>query len=151
MAAAQERLDVAQLEAQSPASIAAVERMSAAVASATTFWGAVDRSVSGLKGTEDIELGDDVILVVEAGGGRVVFRINGRNQAFTAATLPGRIAVALAERGLTKNAPETKVAVAAFHLFDARGDEALGKKLLEELAGVEAVASTVTALGELTP
>ena len=81
-----------------------------------TFWTAAGAQFGGLKGLDELTLGGEPIaIVVERDGQSVSIKYEGRTQPYTAVSqLPWQLAVALAQRGLPRGDPATKLSVACF-------------------------------------
>jgi hypothetical protein len=90
------------------------------------FWRAVHAALPKLGGSE-IELGDTVVYVVEAGPDRLVIRMAGQNREYTPQKLPSGLARRIAENWLDKSAA-TKVIIGAFLAVDPTMQQSSGKE-----------------------
>lgn len=97
------------------------------------FWAAVDRAARRLQaqGGGELEIADHTWGFIEYDGTLLVLRVAGRNRRYSRATLPGKVALAFAERALDPKAAENKVFLGAFLVMDGRGDRTLGRQMWE--------------------
>lgn len=133
LADVQENLDQATLAASAPTLQADVERSKALLARVTTFWDAVSATLKSMKGKSDeLQLGDKVISVIEAGDDWITYKESGKRRKFELAKIPWEIAIGLAEKSLKSGDAESKLSVAAFMLVEKRGGKARVRKLFDE-------------------
>jgi len=98
------------------------------------FWKAVDRGARSLEATEELLIDGKPVSVVEFTGAKLVIRSQGRNLRYTAQTVPGKIVLKLAERGLDARQAENYPFVAAFLLMDEMGKRELAEQLIARAA-----------------
>lgn len=126
MALRERRLDVAARLAEQLAPQAAENRAIAAerelARHATRFWDLVREQFGRFKGTEEIELGDNVVVVIEASAERIVLRDRGQRKEYTLANLPPPLALAIAEQASQKDSPEFALAEGAFYFTSTPPD-----------------------------
>jgi hypothetical protein len=143
------QLDLALLEATNAALIAKIENEQALHHYVDGFWGAVRERIKGLQGGEELAVGNQVVIVVERRGDRIVIRDRGANKTVGPRDMPAPIAAALAESWLKKDDPNSAVFLGAFWSVDAKGNEKRGRQILEDAKqnGAEAAAGVLEALG----
>jgi hypothetical protein len=122
LAAARRHLDDAAAVARTPTERTEVERVGKLLDSLTAFWTAVREAAGRLDASHEIRVGDTMVMVVEAGAERLVFRAAGENRAFRVEELPQGLAVALAEQVLPTGQAATDLCVGSFLAIDRRGD-----------------------------
>jgi len=95
---------------------------------AAQFWGLIQDAMGTLQATEELEIKDTRIAVVEASRRHLVVKAAGRVYRYRIETMPASLVMALAERSLAHDAV-SKVAVGAFMAFDPKGDREVARKL----------------------
>jgi hypothetical protein len=97
------------------------------------FWAAVDRAARRLQaqGGGELEIADHTWGFIEYDGSLLVLRVAGRTRRYSRATLPGKVALAFAERALDPKAAVNKVFLGTFLVMDGRGDRTLGRRMWE--------------------
>jgi hypothetical protein len=97
------------------------------------FWAAVDRAARRMQaqGGGELEIADHTWGFIEYDGSLLVLRVAGRTRRYSRATLPGKVALAFAERALDPKAAANKVFLGAFLVMDGRGDRTLGRRMWE--------------------
>jgi len=142
--AARRCLETASKAATTPDQQQAVSRTQTLLDSLTEFWKAVFEEADKLQVTEEIQLGESNVVAVVQAGRELVLRMEGKNQAFTAAKLPGPIAIALVQRRARPGDPTGNLHIGSFLAIDAQGNRSearhywqragkLGESLLPEL------------------
>lgn len=101
---------------------------------ALRFWEHAEGVTKGLKGTEELVVGEQRVAVVESANGILVLRVAGQNKSYTRATMPARLVLTLATRELNAADPGTKVHIGAFLALDGRGDRKLARQYWDEAA-----------------
>jgi hypothetical protein len=98
------------------------------------FWHAIDEAVKTFKDGMNSELmvGSQVILVVEAFPDKIILRIAGQNKTYSLKTLPGGIAVAIADKWLKPEDPASKVMKGAYAAVNKAGNVEKAKTMWEE-------------------
>lgn len=144
LAEARRQVAEATAVARTPTERSEVRRVNRLLESLEAFWRAVRQALAQLEGGEELRAEDEMIMVVEAGGGDLTVRRVGRNVTYSTEDLPRELAVALAQRNLPKGQPATHLCIGSFLAIDRRGDRheayvwweragAEGKALLAEL------------------
>ncbi|MHB1033886.1 MAG: hypothetical protein ACYC35_03765 [Pirellulales bacterium] len=132
LAKAREQLAWAADNAASPGQAAEVERLQTLWDYLDGFWEAVRKAIRSLKGSEEIEVGQTTVIVVEVRGETLTIRTAGQNLSYTALKMPSGLAFALAEGWFSKAEPSSKVFLGAFLAADAKGDRQRARRLWEE-------------------
>ncbi len=132
LAAAEGHLDAATLAASAPVLEREVDRTRKLHELLTLFWNAVKQSAGRLQAAEEVEVNGQIVAIVEATEDRLVYKGAGRNHRETLADLNKNLAVVLAEKSLKKDDVNTKLAVAAFLMYDRKGDRGKARKLFDE-------------------
>lgn len=126
------RLHAAAELARSPYEVAEVERVEKLLGSLEIFWRTVHEVANTLRPAQEIKLGDEYIILSETRGGVLTFRYAGRFVQYQPLELPPKLAVALAERRLKPDRPETHLHVGSFLAVDARGDRQEARRRWEQ-------------------
>lgn len=108
------------------------ERLAKLTENVETFWEAVQKGASSLRGTEELMVGDTPVAVVEYNNGRLTIRVAGRNRSYTFQTMKAKLAAAISFKVLPKTAADTKVIVGSFLLVDRYAEPEIAKQLLQE-------------------
>ncbi|MEX0713761.1 MAG: hypothetical protein WD278_15590, partial [Pirellulales bacterium] len=135
LAAAEEQLNLAMLDVETPELEAEIDRALLLSGHVANFWQAVGKSMAQLEAAEELEFTGQVVIVVESDNQSLVVRAGGRNRTYTLEKLPVPLVLLLAQRSLPKDDPKSKAALGAFHAVDARGDVAEARRLWQEAAG----------------
>jgi len=154
IATADEFLTWAEVRAE-PGQRSEIQRLRQVLGNVRYFWSMLHMNVATLKTGERLSHGPSIFTVVEnAPEGLTVTRMaTGQNQRWPTATqFPTELVLAIVETKFDRQRPETKLAHAAFLIFDPQGDRQQASRLLEETeeAGTATVALQAAALrGEL--
>ncbi|MBI2826860.1 MAG: hypothetical protein HYX69_19470 [Planctomycetia bacterium] len=145
---ADEQLDLALLDASSRELVAEVNAAKRVRQVIGEFWHAVDECKRGLKGTEELSIDGQTVVVVGVRGDVITVREQGKNQKYKNEDMTADLAVALADRWLADDDANSKVFIGAFLAIDNQGDAARGRQMLAEAAaaGTEAAKSVLEQL-----
>ena len=99
---AAEQLNLATLEASSPDSLAAIDRMKTLESALDAFWKAVDQGIKGLKTVDELNYDGMTGVVINAEPGSLSLRIEGQSKEYKVDKLPTGLAYHLAERWLRR-------------------------------------------------
>lgn len=135
---AEENVELATIEAGSPATARDAARFRNLLAALRDFWAAVREAAKGLSAGDELSVGDVLYTVTEASEEKLVVRSRGRSNDYALDRLPSPLAAALAMRTLPQDEPRTRLLVGAFLRVDQRADAARGQQLLDE-AGPDGV------------
>jgi len=122
VAAARQQADAAIQLARSPTEIQQSLHVSQLVDSLEVFWRSVRREIGAIESGLELAVGESRVMVVDAADGVITVRSSGRLRQFTADELPASLAVALAQRRLLEEHPDTQLHIGTFLAMDARGD-----------------------------
>jgi hypothetical protein len=140
LAAAEQHLNTAGANAQSPEDQAAVERLRTLRGYLEQFWEGIRSSVAELESGEELVIGNTRIAVVEASRDRLIVKATGRLHTFQipGPGIPPSLVTVLADRWFAKK-PSSKVFLGAFLAVDPKGDRQRARQLWEEAsrAGVD--------------
>jgi hypothetical protein len=107
------------------------------------FWKAVHEGVAALRSGEELEFGENRIVVVEVSPERLVIRMLGQNHRFQIKDMRMGLARLMAERWFDLSAPSSKVFIGCFLFVEPNGDKAEVRGLWQEASaggvGVEAL------------
>ncbi len=131
---AAEQLNLATLEAASPESLAAIDRMKTLESALDAFWKAVDEGIKGLKPIDELTYDGMTGVVINAEPGSLSLRIEGQSKEYTVNKLPTGLAYHLAERWLREGDPQTKLILGSFLYVEPKGDQQKARQLWEEAA-----------------
>jgi len=128
MATAKRFLLEAEKKVQTHEDDMAVARAALLVSYLDSFWKVLGQHMDVLAAPSEIMIKGKPAAVVESSSGNLTLKAAGQMFRWTRETLPGGVVLALSEQAFT-NKPESKVAVGAFLIVDARGDKEMGMKL----------------------
>jgi hypothetical protein len=150
LAAAEEQIDLALVDASSDALRAEIDGEKALHHYIERFWNAVRESAKTLDTGHEFEVDGRTVIVVEISRDKkkLVLRSKGQNRDYTIEDLPADVAAGLAERWLAKDDVNSKVFVGAFLAIDAQGNRERGRRLLSE-AKARGSDAAATVLAEL--
>jgi hypothetical protein len=137
-------VEAARRLAQSPTELGECERVDLLAKSLTAFWKGVETECGRLRSGQELAIGKERMMVVEARADLLTVREAGKIRLYMREDMPAPLAVALAERGLKNSDPNIDLHVGTFHAVDRLGDRStarrqwtkageLGQKLLPEL------------------
>ena len=133
LAAAKRHVKLVDVNAQTPADHAQVERLQILLENLEEFWKAVHTSVAKLQPLEELELKDNRVAVVEASRDELTIMMYGRHQRYRVESLPLPLLQVIVNRSLAPTA-SSKIVVATFLAMDREGDRKQARKLWEEAA-----------------
>lgn len=110
---AKSQLSAAERLVDATSAAPSVARFATLVDYVEQFWQAYDEGLRGLEGDE-FTFGDRRVFVVEARPQRLTLRVDGRNRRFNGRQLPPRLALAVAGRGLSRQAASSPVFESAY-------------------------------------
>ncbi len=131
---ATEQLNLATLEASSPDSLAAIDRMKTLESAVEVFWKAVGEGIKGLKTVDELNYDGKTAVVINAEPTSLSIRVEGESKEYKVEKLPTGLAYHLAERWLREGDPQTKVVLGAFLYVDPKGDHEKARRLWDEAA-----------------
>jgi len=133
------RLHAALDLARSPYELAEARRVEKLLSSLEKFWRAVHEEANTLRSAQELQVGDEYIILSEARDGVLTFRYAGRFVQYRPLEMPAKLAIALAERRLKPDRPESHLHVGSFLAIDARGDRQEARRRWEQAgeAGAE--------------
>ncbi len=128
---------------------AVAERLDAIGQRLTAFWEAVHDGCKTLNGTEELEIGDALVAVIEYDSAlrRLAIKVRGQTKRYTSADMPMSLAVAMSHRAIRKGSAASDERVGSLYAMDAKGDRALARQ--HWTAAKQAGAETATLLPEL--
>lgn len=85
------------------------------------FWRGLTEATASLRSTEEIPIGETMVIVVEANRERIVVRAAGQNRAYGVREMPTVLIRAIVEQRFQKG-PDTQVLLGAFLAVDPKGD-----------------------------
>ena len=130
LAGAQQHLNTAGANAQTPEEEAAVERLRTLRGHLEQFWEGIRKSVAELESGEELIIGDTRVAVVEASRERLIVKA-GVNRVFQIDEIPASLVRVLADRWFAKE-PSSKVFLGAFLAVDPKGDRQRARRLWQE-------------------
>jgi hypothetical protein len=133
LAGAAEHLATAAGAVQSPEDAAELARMQTLNDHLTEFWKGIRQSVSGLHGSQELKVGESVIVVVEASEDSLVVRAAGRNYRFGITEIPHKLVMVLANQWFADD-PSSRVLMGTYLAVDRDGDLAQARQLWERAA-----------------
>lgn len=97
------------------------------------FWKSVHAGGAKLQGTDELEVGEQRVAVVEYNEeeGKLILRVEGQNKRYTLKELPSRLALVLSSQVLKKGAPENEAYIGTFLAMDGRGDRQMARDAWE--------------------
>jgi hypothetical protein len=98
------------------------------------FVEAVEAGIPKFNASDELTVGDRVMIVVESGPGRLTVRDEGQRREFTAADMPAELALHVAKAGIDENSAAARRAFGAFHAAVAEGDRELARELWQQAA-----------------
>jgi len=146
---AKQQLVTAKAKAQSPAELTQVTRYETVLGYLEDFWRCIRGVIASLRPTEELDLGQERIVVLKSSADGLSFKIGEREFQYTCDTMPTGFIVALADARLNKD-PQTKVIYGAFLALDPMGDAERAAQLWGEAAqSGEKVQEVVPPIAEL--
>ena len=130
--AAREHLAETMLLAGSPEEHDHIRRLSVLADQQERFLAAMRRGLQKFTATDVLELGDEIVAVIETGPESMAVRSEGSRRDYTLATMPAPLALAVARAGADENAAPVKVFFGAFHALDPQGDRETARRLWRE-------------------
>ncbi len=124
----------AQITADSPALVQSTLDHARALDLVRSFWEGVREGIKGLKAGDELTFNAKTAVVVRHDEVNLVVKQDNREIPLVIDKLIPGLAAQLAERGLAKDAPSTKLVVGMFLVLDQSGDHAAGRKLFDEAA-----------------
>jgi hypothetical protein len=97
------------------------------------FLRGIRQCVSRLQGGEEFELGDTIVVVVEAREDLLIVRAEGRNYRYAIRHIPHRLILALADQWYA-NRPSSRVLIGTYHALDQDGDRQQARLLWQQAA-----------------
>jgi hypothetical protein len=131
---AQEQLDLVTLEVSSPALLERIERSAELVSMTTEFWKAVQESLKGLAGGDEISINGQTVVIVEINADQMTVRSLGKNRRYKMDEMPANLAFALAERWFKADEPSTPAFLGAWLVVHPQGDKAQARALWAKAA-----------------
>jgi hypothetical protein len=95
------------------------------------FWTLVSKGMATFSGTEEIMVGDELIVVIEKTPKTLICRIRGRRSEFTLENMPAALALAIADMTSDKSAAGYDLAVGAMHFTKKPSDAKKAKECWE--------------------
>lgn len=92
------------------------------------FWRGVTEATASLRSTEELPIGETMVIVVEADRERITVRAAGRNRSYAVREMPAALVRAIVEQRFRKG-PDTQVLLGAFLAVDPKGDPAEASRL----------------------
>lgn len=92
------------------------------------FWRGVTEAAASLRSTEELPIGETMVIVVEADRERITVRAAGRNRSYAVREMPAALVRAIVEQRFRKG-PDTQVLLGAFLAVDPKGDPAEALRL----------------------
>lgn len=92
------------------------------------FWRGVTQATASLRSTEELPIGETMVIVVEADRERIVVRAAGRNRTYAVREMPTALVRAVVEQRFQKG-PDTQILLGAFLAVDPKGDPAEARRL----------------------
>ena len=130
---AQRHLKSVQGNVQSEADQAELERLQILTDNLEQFWGEVRKAVSKMQPTEELELKDTRVAVIEADRQQLTVRMAGQSRHFLIMELPAPLLQAIVDQSFAPTAG-SKVVVGTFLAMDREGDRRQARKLWEAAA-----------------
>ena len=127
-----EHLAEAMLLAGSPEEHDHIRRLSVLADQQERFLAAMRRGLQKFNATDVLELGDEIVAVIETGPESMAVRSEGSRRDYTLATMPAPLALVVARAGANENAAPVKVFFGAFHALDPQGDRETARRLWRE-------------------
>jgi hypothetical protein len=133
LAAAKKCVEQASQNVQSGDDQNDVTRMDNLTKWVANFWELIGRRIAQLRPTDELEVGNTRVAIVEASANALVIRAAGQTRRYTLASLPAQLVTTVADQALAKD-PASKVIFACFLLVDRHGDRQRARQLLAEAA-----------------
>lgn len=130
---ARERLNGLAAQVRSPLQRDCVAALQSLLLHLEEFWRGVTEATASLHSTEELTIGDTVIIVVEAGREEVVVRAAGQNRRYAVREMPTALVRAIVDQRLRKGR-DTDVLLGAFLAVDPKGDQAEARRLWQSAA-----------------
>ena len=131
---AAEQMNLAMLEASSPESLQAIDRMKTLESALEFFWKAVGNSLKDLKPVDELTYDGLTAVVINAEPESLSIRVEGQSKEYKVEKLPTGLAYHLAERSLREGDPESKAVLGAFLYVEPKGDHQKARQLWEQAA-----------------
>jgi hypothetical protein len=106
------------------------ERLKAIELRLKAFWDAVHDGCKTLKGTEELEIGDALVAVIEydAVARQLAVKVRGQTKRYTSGDMPVSLAVAMSHRAIRKGSVASDERVGTLYAMDAKGDRTLARQ-----------------------
>ena len=131
---AAEQMNLATLEASSPDSLAAIDRMKTLESALDVFWKAVHAGLKSLKPVDGLNYDGLSAVVINVEDDSLSIRVEGQSKEYKVDKLPTGLAYYLAELSLREGDPQTKVLLGAFLYVEPKGDHQKARQLWEDAA-----------------
>jgi hypothetical protein len=122
-----------------------VAQMQILIVSVDQFWREVDAELKRLQPGDELDLNNTKAAVVEAKADSLTLHVDGKNQKYARAALPGRWALALAEHRFDNSAANKRL-LGAFLAVDPQGDRRRARQLWEKVQKGEPAAGELLSL-----
>ncbi len=129
--AAATRLNEAVSLSQTDEDRAEADQLEVLRAHVDAFWGSLREQIPRLESGSELQVGEMMVIVVEAGADFVVLRVTGQNRRYSFGSMPHVLAVAMAEQ-LFSNSANAKALRASFLIVEPDGDADQARRLLQE-------------------
>jgi len=125
---ARETLNALAAQVRRPPERECVTALDALLMHLEEFWRGVAQATASLRSTEEIPIGETIVIVVEADRERIVVRAAGRNRTYAVREMPAALVRAVVEQRFQKG-PDTQILLGAFLAVDPKGDPAEARRL----------------------
>ncbi|MFH1924063.1 MAG: hypothetical protein ABIP48_29770 [Planctomycetota bacterium] len=133
LGSARAHLGQAAKKADTPDQRAEIDRLDTLLGHLEAFWEGMRRVVARLESTEELEVGETFVVVVEASRDELTIKVEGQLRTYQIDRIPSRLVQVLAGMRLARD-PATKVLLGTYLLVDPKGDPARARQLWEEAA-----------------
>ncbi len=116
---------------------------------ATQFWNLVSKGIDTFEGTEEIQIGDEVIVVIEKAKNKLICRVRGKRTEYTVKDMPVAVALAVAEKTSDKSSAAFDLAKGAVYFTQKVPEASKAKEAWEAAKGKGAAAAELLLI--LTP
>ncbi len=125
---ARETLNALASQVRRPPERACVTALDALLMHLEEFWRGVTQATASLRSTEELPIGETMVIVVEADRERIVVRAAGRNRTYAVREMPTALIRAVVEQRFQKGS-DTQILLGAFLAVDPKGDPAEARRL----------------------
>lgn len=94
---------------------------------ATQFWNIVAKGIESFEGTEELQIGDEVIVVIEKGKEKLICRVRGKRTEYAVKDMPVAVAIAVAEKTSDRTSAAFDLAQGAAYFTQKIPDAARAK------------------------